>query len=236
MKVRWLPEPTDKDLLRWIGRPDPVIVEIGCADGRDTKTFLRLFPQCRVWCFEPDARPLRRFRRDIHDPRVALIAKAVSDVDGMVPWFASHGKPPTKPPWGEWAPELAEDWDLSSSMKQPTGHLEYSKWVTFSEGREKPSIRLDTWLKECQTVNLIDFMWMDVQGAEREVISAGNETFRRTALIYTEFYDKALCGWPLEDLYRGQPGLDEILSLLPGFSVASFHHGWNVLLENTGGA
>lgn len=44
------------ELVRLIGREDPVILDIGCNDGFHTNWFLELFAQARVYSFEPDPR------------------------------------------------------------------------------------------------------------------------------------------------------------------------------------
>ena len=71
--------------------------------------------------------------------------------------------------------------------------------------------KLDTWVKENE-IPLIDFIWADVQGAERELIEGGKETLnKKTRYFYTEFSN--------EELYEDQPTLDEICRLLPNFKI-----------------
>lgn len=204
-----------------LDRPDPVIVEVGANDGRDTARFLAAFPGAVVTAFEPDPRPLWRFNRLVPLGRVELIAAAVADYDGEAPWFASGGVPPRTD--GDWAEEANSDWDLSGSILQPTGHLSYSPWVTFRDDGQVPVMRLDTWLASKPDGYRIDLIWADVQGAEALMIRGATETLRRTHWLYTEFSDRPM--------YAGQPDRQEILSLLPGWHLDSVH-GHNLLLVN----
>ena len=65
--------------------------------------------------------------------------------------------------------------------------------------------------KYCLLIEHIDFMWMDTQGAERDVLKGIGSMIDKIDYIYTEYYD--------EEMYEGCPGLEEIKSLLPGFEL-----------------
>ncbi|MGM4884385.1 MULTISPECIES: FkbM family methyltransferase [unclassified Rhizobium] len=67
--------------------------------------------------------------------------------------------------------------------------------------------RLDDWCGEAGLEN-IDVIWMDVQGAEADVIAGGNQILSRTRYIYTEYSD--------QELYEGQlPCAPFLSSYLP---------------------
>ena len=51
----------------------------------------------------------------------------------------------------------------------------------------------------------IDFMWVDVQGAEDLVFSCAQETLKNTRYVYTEFSNY--------ELYAGQLTLEKLLAL-----------------------
>src|SRR2546430_2762599 len=102
-----------------LGRDDPMILEIGCNDGTDTLEFLAEFPDCRIHCFECDPRPIHSFRSHVSDDRCQLHEVALSDRAGVATLHMSGG---TGSP-------LREDWDLSSSLLEPTGHLSMVPWI-----------------------------------------------------------------------------------------------------------
>lgn len=199
-----------------VGRDDPVILEIGANDGQDSQKFLAEFPGLRLFCFEPDPRPLRRFRRRIADARCELIEAALSDADGEAPWWQSSGWQPNDPAGDG-------NYDLSSSLLPPARHLEISPWLTFPRKITVRTLRLDTWLAGRPDIERVDFVWADVQGAEAKLIRGGGPQWSRVHYLYTEFADVAL--------YEGQPDRQAILDLLPGFRLREVYDN-NLLLEN----
>ena len=73
------------------------------------------------------------------------------------------------------------------------------------------------------SVEQVDFIWADVQGAERELIEGGLKVINNTNYIYIEFYN--------EEMYEGQLNLKDMLCLLPQFKIVK-KFGNNVLLKN----
>ena len=62
-----------------------------------------------------------------------------------------------------------------------------------------------------------------MQGAEGDLIKGGRETLANTRYFYTEYNNR--------ELYEGQLGLRELLSLLPDFDVVQ-RYPHDVLLRN----
>lgn len=202
------------EIRRLVGHDHPVILELGCNDGSDTQRFLKEFPGACVHCFEPDPRPLERF--SIHDPRCTLHRLAISAEDGLTDFYLSGGTPPDL---------RMADWDLSSSIHPPTGHLSAHPWCRFDRKISVPTRSLDSWMSEHPEITMIDFLWADIQGAEGDLIQGGLSTLRnRTRFFYTECYESAM--------YAGQPTRQEILKLLPDFECIGVYEGYNILLMN----
>ncbi len=219
------------DVQEFVDSPSPVLLEIGCNDGTDTDSFLKLFPNCTIYCFEPDPRAIKRFKCAARASRIArtvLTEAAVSNRDGTATFNGSSGRPPraSRTP-GALACCYLEERDLSGSLCKPTGHLDFSPWTTFPEDRryEVETIRLDTWHAQHPEITCIDFIWCDVQGAEAMVIEGAPHALARTRYFYTEFYDKPL--------YEGQLPLTELRKLLPGFELQATY-GDNALFKNRG--
>jgi len=176
----------------------PVVLEIGCNDGMHTRIFLNEIPGITMHCFEPDRRPLNRFDAAIgDDPRVVFYPVAVAEKTGKYPWFQSGGT--TKTSW-------LEDWDLSSSIRRPTGHLQMSAWVTFTKVGDINAVSLDDWNSQNHSFRPIDLIFMDVQGAEADVILGGKKTLANTRYLYSEYYDTPM--------YEGQKSLKQLMELL----------------------
>jgi len=205
-------------LPRLLGKPNPVILEIGCNDGTDTRQFLRLFDAPKIYVFEPEPRAVASFRRNIQDDRVTLFEMAISDVDGTIEFHPSGGIPSP-----EWKDAKPDGWDFSGSIKQPKEHLSVHPWCEFADPVAVRSMTLDTWSTE-HGVGGIDFIWADVQGAEAEVIRGGGQTLQRTRYFYTEYSN--------QELYQGQITLPEMERLLPNFRIVEKFAN-DVLFENS---
>jgi FkbM family methyltransferase len=209
---------SERLLRACITNPEPTILEIGCNDGSHTRWFLELFSDATIYCFEPDPRAIARFRGNINEPdRVSLFELALSDKDGETIFYQSGGQLDS-----ESAGTMPEGWDLSGSIRKPKDHLTEHDWVTFEKNITIQTRRLDGWCSE-QHIQDIDFIWMDVQGAEIDVFKGATEILTRTRFIYTEYSDK--------ELYEGQPTLSDILAFLPDFEIAIQYSG-DVLLRN----
>ena len=202
-----------------LGKVDPVIFAIGCNDGSHTVHFLRLFPLSRVFAFEPDPRAIENFKASINGDRVRLFEIAISDRDGVTEFNASDGDPGES----DWMKSRPDGWDLSGSIRKPKEHLSEFPWCKFDRTFPVQTRSLDSWSDE-NGIESVDFIWADVQGAERDLIEGGKRTLSRTRYFYTEYSDT--------ELYEGQVGLDWIMKELPDFEVL-VRFSDDVLLRNT---
>lgn len=208
-----------KDLIReCVGKQKPTILEIGCNDGTDTLGLLDVFDNPTIYCFEPDPRAIARFKEKVDQcSNVHLFEIAISDRNGETTFYQSSGQPPD-----EWAKTMPEGWDQSGSIKEPKDHLIVYPWVTFDKSITVKTARLDTWCN-AHGLDLIDFIWMDVQGAEMDVLRGGVDTFNKTRFLYTEYDTK--------ELYKGQYNLKQLLKYLDDFEVI-VRYPTDVLLMN----
>lgn len=178
-----------------------VLVEIGCNIGEDTEKFRKLHPNARIVCFEPDPRNIKVLNDKNLNDIAEVYPYAVSNVNSKMTFYQSSGDVKSRDPTNIFADK---DWSLSSSLKKPTGHLEAHTWITFNNTVEVDCVRLDDFDPLKNTI--IDFMWVDVQGAEDLVYSGAKETLSRTRYLYTEYSNT--------ELYENQLNLEKILKLL----------------------
>jgi len=119
----------------------------------------------------------------------------------------------------------------SSSLRKPTC-LQPRKYN--SSPIKVKTIRLDTWYKE-SGLEVIDFIWSDVEGSERDMINGAKETLKNTRYLYCEYNEK--------EMYEGMALLPELIELVaPCFEVVnifayynadgSFRHYGDVLFKN----
>ena len=208
-----------KELIReCVGKSDPTILEIGCNDGSHTLWFLEIFENPKVYCFEPDPRAIARFNAKVGQrSNVKLFEIALSDHNGDITFYPSGGQRDDKPD-----KNMTQGWDCSGSIRQPKDHLTVVPWVTFGQSIIVKTATLDTWCKE-HGIEVIDFIWMDVQGSEIDVVRGGMNTLTKTRFIYSEYSNT--------ELYEGQYTLKQILKHLTNFKVLIRYPG-DVLLRN----
>lgn len=201
--------------IRKLVGPAPTILEIGSHDGSDTVKFLEAIPNARIFCFEPDQRPIARFKEKLgNDPRVTLCEKAVADVDGEKLFYASTGRVGRR-----------EDWDYSGSLCKPTGHLTRSPEIKFKEPTLVPCIKLDTWRASQASIGHVDFIWADVQGSQHLLLDGGNRVVCQTRYLYIESHNPVA--------YAGEPTQEELItriSYCAFWPVATYAE--NILFRN----
>ena len=194
----------DKELIKHLinKKRDIIIFEIGAADGRDSAAFLHTFADCdfKLYCFEPDSRNIKSFKGLIgNDPRVSFIEKAIGDhSQNNVEWHKSGRT------------ESGHEHIYSSSLREPYKCYETWPELVF-EKTTIDMISLDEFVEK-EGITHVDFIWMDVQGAEDLVIKGAAKTLEtKVKFLFTEYGDT--------EYYHDQPTLKTIRGLLPNFEI-----------------
>jgi FkbM family methyltransferase len=143
---------------------------------------------------------------------------ALSNETGTATFHPSGGNP-----GGQWA--SYGDWDQSGSLLPFDRHQENAPWMEQRAAYEVQTVTLDEWAAaNMQPREVVQFAWVDVQGAEGLVLQGGQETLKR------------ICYWFCEcdprPNYQGQANLDELVALLPGFELVKEYPGYNFLFRN----
>ncbi|HKK12072.1 MAG TPA: FkbM family methyltransferase [Flavobacteriaceae bacterium] len=182
-RLKGEPPITDSDITKefiyqLVSKPNPTIIEIGCHDGTNTRWFLDIFDSPRIFCFEPDPRAALRFKQNIGNrTEISLFEYAISNKNGETTFYMSSGRE---------SEIMPVEWDCSGSIRKPKNHLKVHPWCKFENNIVIETKTLDTWCNE-QSIDRIDFMWVDVQGAEIDVIRGGRNTLKKTRYLYTEY-------------------------------------------------
>jgi 2-O-methyltransferase len=199
-------------IAQLVRKRDPMILEIGSNDGGNTLWFLELFDAAKIYCFEPEPRAIERFKQRVGDrANVTLVEMAISDQTGTTTFHRSTGQHASVS-----SQRLAKGWDLSGSIRKPKEHLRIHPWIKFDETITVATSTLDEWADR-QNIGIIDFIWMDVQGAEKDVIRGARRTLARTRYLYTEYGSF--------ELYEGQASLLELVRQLPDFRLVTRYRG-----------
>lgn len=213
------------DIYEFIARefgqmPSMNIVEIGGHIGTDTVRLSKFVGSGRMVVFEPDPRNIPIIQRRIANCNlnVELAQMAIGASDGEAEFHLSSGIPP----YEDHHIDETQQHTASSSLKAPKNHLERFPWVKFDSVATVKTTTLDSYFRN--KLEVIDFMWSDVQGAEIEMIRGGKETFKRTKFLYTEFNNN--------EMYEGQGTFSKLIEELPGEWGIVKMFGDEILLQN----
>jgi len=202
----------DKQIIKkMINKESPIILDIGCYDGNDSREFLNLFESPKIFCFEADPRSVELFEA-FGTEGLYLTEIAVCNTDGPIQLHLSNSK--TRRHY-----DFQNNWSASSSICRPKNHLNAFKDISFDKTLTVLGTKLDTWVEK-KNIENIDFIWADVNGAERELILGAKHALSLTDLFLTEYSN--------EELYEEQITLEELKILLPEFEeVERFEEGKN---------
>jgi 2-O-methyltransferase len=175
------------------------ILDIGSCEGLDSIKYSRLFPNAKIFAFEPMEKNYSLLEKNILKFKATSIQPfkiALSNNNGTADFFISSGKPEGT---GE-----DETWDYgnkSSSLLQPDKIKDEIAWLQFKEKVTVETIMLQTF---CATHNIqsIDLIHMDVQGAELMVLEGAQSLIQKIKVVWLEVEKISL--------YKNQPFKNDI--------------------------
>ena len=181
------------------------IVIVGASDGGEISRLRCAYPRSRFLCFEPSPGGYKKLTENFRgfeffeSRELALSESSGTAIFHELP-LAGNG-----------------------SLLPP----DMAKWSKFNkvEGNEVISfqVKVSTLDTETEGLDKIDLLWMDVQGAEGDVLKGGTKTLRRVAAVFLEV---ALVDSP----YHGTVLFPELDAMLQDFGfccVGLGIDGWN---------
>lgn len=186
-------------LKKIIGEDINDIVEVGAHFGEDTLRFFYFFPECNVYSFEADPRNYKIMKKIIKNDKCHIYDYAVCDRDyETMKFYQSYNNvdnnffKPEKYSFISYDDflNLNLNGSGSSSLKKSN-----RKDLVDSNEIEVKTISLDSWSVD-YNIKKIDLIWIDVQGAEREVILGSKKLLTKTKYVFIEYgetsYDGAM--------------------------------------------
>lgn len=147
---------------------NPVIVEAGAHIGRDTLKMKKQWPQAVIHAFEPVPELYQQLRT------------ATANIPGIFCYpFALAGHTGTATLHKSSVRSTA-----TSSLLEPHLYKQEHPTTQF-EPISVSTITLDRWMK-AYTISHVDFLWLDMQGAELLVLQHATELLRTVTAIHTE--------------------------------------------------
>ena len=174
-----------------LDKENPVIVEIGAHFGEDSMRFCEVFPESKVFCFEPDPRCIEVFKKYVKDDRIKLFELALSNKNGKADFYQSYdGR-------DEFVPEKY-DWinieDYRNNKLSNSGSSSLKKGYRNNLAKiVVETKRFDDWYTE-NNIGEIDLAWIDVQGAEKDVLEGMGNSIENIAIIWIEYGEKEYDG------------------------------------------
>lgn len=165
--------------LEWMAKhlPEaPVIVEAGAHIGTDTLRMSQQWAGGIIYAFEPDPRVyLSLEKKAASSHNIAAFPIALGNQTGFADFYLSKSIDPG------YTSDYAQSSLLPSSK-------EYWQWnyIGFDDPIQVPITTLDAWAKEHE-VDHVDFLWLDMQGSEFQMLEASPEILKTVKVIQTEF-------------------------------------------------
>src|SRR3990167_876257 len=168
--------------------PDPTVLQAGAYYGEETALLAQKWPKGRIISFEPNPHAFELLRA-----RVALLKNvetyplALNWKDGRAPFYICHGTYGKDPAF-----------EHASSLLKPSPQMEvhYGGPIVDVECRV-----LNGWCRE-KGIEKIDFMSLNVQGAELQVLQSSPEIVKtvRCLWIHTHFFPSRIGISPYPEL------------------------------------
>ena len=152
------------------------IFDIGSRDCKEAIEFSKSYPNSKIYCFEPNPEALKIAKKNISNfQNIKLIEKAVSDKNGPIKFYAID---PIKTITSHRDGNIG-----ASSMFQASGKYPIENYVQNEIRVESTTIK-----KFCTDLNIakIDFVWMDLQGAEFLALKGMGSYIKKIDIIHTE--------------------------------------------------
>jgi FkbM family methyltransferase len=177
-----------------------VVLDIGACEGEDSIRYAKYFQNALIYAFEPRPDNIALIQKNIRDYQynnIKLENYALSDLDGEVSFYLSSGAPTNISDFSDW-----DFGNKSSSILAPTEwQSKLYPWLLYSDRVTVKSQRLDNFINE-KRLEEIDFVHLDVQGAELKVLEGAGSQLKKVKCIWMEV--------ERIELYKDQPLISDV--------------------------
>lgn len=147
---------------------DAKILEAGAHIGRDTIKFAKIWPNGKIYSFEPVPELFERLKENTQNySNVNTFNLALSNNIGKVQCYISSGRS-----------------TALSSLKEPIKDVGLNSQTDFSKS-EVDSMPLDKWAQN-ENIKNLDLIWLDAQGCELEILKSGEKILEKSKILYIE--------------------------------------------------
>ena len=186
----------EKLLQRIFNKDDELVIfDIGACEGINSIRYARMFPNSKVYAIEPlidNIQIIKDNTLNYKIENIEIFRTCLSDKIEEAIFFVSSGIP-------ERYQNLELNWNFgnkSSSLLCPNKTKEIFPWLKFEESIKIRTNTLTNFCYENEIVR-IDFIHMDVQGAELKVLNGATQILSKIKSIWLEVEEVPL--------YKDQP-------------------------------
>jgi FkbM family methyltransferase len=182
---------------------NPIVFEIGVNDAEDTKCILQPCMGPKYYGFEPDPNNLAILNRKGIDKIINLYPYALDIECGTKDFYLSNT-------------------GTSSSLLEPKNHLNIFSHVTFDKTAKVETITIRKFCDDNQ-IDHIDFIWMDAQGSELDILLGAGEYINKIGAIATDIskYD---------ELYKGCVSYDDFVKFCSNYFDIIYQSGPDIFM------
>lgn len=182
------------------------MIDCGAHEGKDSYELVRFF-NGSIHAFEPVPALYKRLENKMKGAKNSFTYPvALSDSNGTSEFYVSEGRS-----------------DGSSSLLPPKDHLISHADTFFREKITVDTLTLDTWAAK-QGIGYVDFLWLDMQGFEMNMLQASQKILPTVKVIHTEVSTR--------ETYEGVHQYEAYRNFLfeKGFKVQleAIPHGWDM--------
>jgi len=141
------------------------VLDVGANVGAYSEELNRFFPKSKIFAFEPSSSAAEEFsKRFAGNASVSLINSAIGKSDGNATLYFDF-----------------ESSGLASLTNRRLGHF----GINFGHSQNVKVMTLDTWFEQSQVIP--DFIKIDVEGHELDVLKGAEKVLKKTKLVQFEF-------------------------------------------------
>lgn len=162
-----------------------VIFDIGACEGLSSVRYLSIFKNATVYAFEPlpnNYKKVLKNKNKYNLKNLNVFELGLSSKNGEAFFYVSSGKPPNK---DKPLDNSSEFGNKSSSLYKPNKTKVVHPWLEFKETITIRTQTLESFSNE-KNIKSIDFIHMDVQGAELMVLEGANNYIDKIKSIWLE--------------------------------------------------
>ncbi len=165
-----------KDLFPFISSyipQNPVILEAGAFNGRDTLRLRNFWPQAKIHAFEPVPEIFKELSHNTSCyTQITCYPFALSNSDGTQLFYCAQN--PKKP----------SATCQAGTLNKPKDRLLHSP-IIYPKTIKVPTYTINSWAMH-YTISQIDFMWLDLQGHELSVLETSENILNTVSVIFLE--------------------------------------------------